>query len=257
MKPIIDRFLPENNMLAAYLFEELGTIFDFLLSAVQTEYDQVRLLKQSERSEISLIRHKATGTRYIFRRFTGCGDVYRQLLHIDCPHLPNIIEVAEKDEQILVLEEYIHGDTMDFLLEAGTLSPAQARAIIPQLCNALRVLHCLGAVHRDIKPENVILQSDRAVLIDFDASRLFKPENRGDTIVLGTTGYAAPEQYGISQTSPQTDIYALGVLLNVMLTGKHPSLQLAPGRMGRVIQRCTMTNPKKRYKSVLHLMEAL
>ena len=54
-----------------------------------------------------------------------------------------------------------------------------------------------------------------------------------------------------------TDIYSLGVLINVMLTGEHPSKKLAEGRMGRIIQRCTQVNPAKRYKNVLHLMEAL
>ena len=70
-------------------------------------------------------------------------------------------------------------------------------------------------------------------------------------------GYAAPEQYGITQTDERADIYSLGVLLNIMLTGKHPSKELASGRLGRIVQKCTMVNPKKRYKSVLYLMETL
>ena len=82
-------------------------------------------------------------------------------------------------------------------------------------------------------------------------------EMNQDTQILGTTGYAAPEQYGITQTDERADIYSLGVLLNLMLTGKHPSKELANGRLGRIVQKCTMVNPKKRYKSVLYLMEAL
>ncbi len=244
-------------MLAAYLFQELRKIFDFLLSAVESEYDHVRVLKQSERSQITLIRHKQTGARYILRRFSGNAAVYQKLVRINCSHLSQIIEVASKDSEVLVLEEYIQGDRLDFLLEGPPLSVARVREITIQICRALWVLHCLGAVHRDVKPENVIIRGNHAVLIDFDASRLFKPENHEDTLVLGTTGYAAPEQYGISQTSGQADIYSVGVLLNIMLTGKHPSLQLAHGHLGRVVQRCTMTNPQKRYKSVLHLMESL
>ena len=75
--------------------------------------------------------------------------------------------------------------------------------------------------------------------------------------VLGTTGYAAPEQYGLSQTDGRADIYSLGVLLNVMLTGEHPSATLAKGRLGRVVHHCTAMNPQKRYQNVLSLMEAL
>lgn len=133
----------------------------------------------------------------------------------------------------------------------------EARRITLQLCSALWVLHSLGAVHRDIKPENVIIRGSEAVLIDFDASRIFKNESGGDTQILGTTGYAAPEQYGIAQTDQRADIYSVGVLLNIMLTGKHPSRELAPGKLGRIVQKCTMVNPKKRYKNERDLMEAL
>ncbi len=244
-------------MLTAYLFKELSRIFDFLILVLEQEYDLVRPIKATSRSQVNLIRHKTTGTRYIFRRFSGQDVVYRKLLQVNSANLPQIIEVAAKDGEVLVLEEYIQGDTLDFLLESGPLSHARTRRIILQICQSLWVLHSIGAVHRDVKPENIILRGDQAILIDFDASRVFKPENNEDTLVLGTTGYAAPEQYGISQTTAQADIYSLGVLINVMLTGKHPSMQMAPGRMGRIVQKCTMTNPQKRYKSVLHLMETL
>ena len=167
------------------------------------------------------------------------------------------MEAAEQDGMVAVLEEYIQGDSLAFLLAGACFTPAEARKITFQLCNALWVLHSLGAVHRDIKPENVIIRGSQAVLIDFDASRIFKSEISHDTQILGTTGYAAPEQYGITQTDERADIYSLGVLLNIMLTGKHPSKELANGKLGHIVQKCTMVNPKKRYKSVLYLMEAL
>lgn len=126
-----------------------------------------------------------------------------------------------------------------------------------QICRALWVLHSMAAVHRDIKPENVIVRGGDAVLIDFDAARLHKPEHEADTQILGTTGFAAPEQYGLSQSDIRTDIYSLGVLINVMLTGQHPSKKLAEGKMGRVVERCTRVNPQRRFQNVLRLMEAI
>ena len=165
--------------------------------------------------------------------------------------------MAEQGGQVAVLEEYVQGDTLTFLLEGGVLSWPEARRVTEDVCAALWVLHSLGAVHRDVKDSNVILRGDQAVLIDFDASRIIKPEGTADTVVLGTTGYAAPEPSGLSQTDGRADIYSLGVLLNVMLTGQHPSRQLAAGHAGRVVQRCTMTSPEQRYHSVQELREAL
>ena len=97
---------------------------------------------------------------------------------------------------------------------------AEAKRITRQLCSALWVLHSMGVVHRDVKPDNVIIRGQEAVLIDFDASRVYKNAMREDTQILGTTGFAAPEQYGLSQSDGRADIYALGVLLNIMLTGR-------------------------------------
>ena len=235
----------------------MSAIYQYLLSSIDAEYETVKTIKNSERGCVSLLQNKQNGTRFIFRHYQGSGEVYRKLLSVSCPNLPKIMEAAEQDGMVAVLEEYIQGDSLAFLLAGACLTPAEARKITFQLCNALWVLHSLGAVHRDIKPENVIVRGSEAVLIDFDASRIFKNGTNQDTQILGTTGYAAPEQYGITQTDERADIYSLGVLLNIMLTGKHPSKELASGRLGRIVQKCTMVNPKKRYKSVLYLMEAL
>ena len=228
-----------------------------MLSSIETDYETVKTIKHSERGSVSLLQNKQNGTRFIFRHYRGNGEVYRKLLGISCPNLPQIMETAERDGMVAVLEEYIQGDSLAYLLEGALFSHAEARKITMQLCNALWVLHKLGAVHRDIKPENVMIRGSEAILIDFDASRIFKSDTNQDTQILGTTGYAAPEQYGITQTDERADIYSLGVLLNIMLTGTHPSKALASGRLGRIVQKCTMVNPEKRYKSVLYLMEAL
>ena len=232
-------------------------MYDWLLEVLRSEYEPVRVLKESPRSNVRLIRHRATGERFILRQFTGNAEVYQKLLSISCPNLPRTLEVAVKGQENLVLEEYIQGDTLGFLLRDALFSPEETRRIAAQLCQALWVLHSMAAVHRDIKPENVILRGADAVLIDFDAARLHKPEAETDTQVLGTAGFAAPEQYGLSQSDARTDIYSLGILINVLLTGEHPSRKQAVGRLGRVVERCTQVNPQRRYKNVRQLMGAL
>lgn len=233
------------------------TLYESFLEAVTTEYDTLHVLKRSPRGTVSVVRHKKSGTRYVFRRYSGSGEVYRRLLPVLCPHLPQIMEAAEQDGQTAVLEEYVQGDTLAELLMGARLTEREARQVTIQLCQALHVLHSMGAVHRDVKPENVILRGSDAVLIDFDAARIYKDESESDTQVLGTTGFAAPEQYGIFQSDERADIFSLGVLLNIMLTGKHPSREMAAGKMGRIVRKCTMTAPEQRYQSARALMEVL
>ena len=233
------------------------TLYESFWEAVTTEYDTLRVLKQSPRGTVSVVRHKKSGTRYVFRRYSGSGEVYRRLLPVLCPHLPQIMEAAEQDGQTAVLEEYVQGDTLAELLMGARLTERDARQVTMQLCQALHVLHSMGAVHRDVKPENVILRGSDAVLIDFDAARIYKDESESDTQVLGTPGFAAPEQYGIFQSDERADIFSLGVLLNILHTGKHPSREMAAGKMGRIVRKCTMTAPEQRYQSARALMEVL
>lgn len=129
---------------------------------LREEYKQVRLMKESPRGSVRLIWHEATGKWFILRQFTGNAEVYRKLLGCTCPNLPNIFEAAELDGKNLVLEEYVEGDTLDFLLKGALFSPEETRKIVTQLCRALWVLHDLGAVRRDVKPDNVILRGTEA-----------------------------------------------------------------------------------------------
>ena len=161
---------------AASIVRDSMDVYSALVRAVQTEYDTVRLLKESARGRVALVRRRSSGERYVFRQFEGGGGVYRRLLEVTNPHLPVIYEAGSLSGRTAVLEEYVRGDTLAFLLEAGELGVREARDIARQLCEALWVLHSMGAVHRDIKPENVLLRGSEAVLIDFDAARFFRPE---------------------------------------------------------------------------------
>ena len=232
-------------------------MYSFLQEEIPLRFDVLHTYKETDTKTIRLLRHRETGERFIYRNLEGSSEIYRKLLPIECSYLPRIWETAEKDGRVLALEQYLTGNRLDRVIEEGRLSAKDTRKIALDVCKALYVLHGLGIVHRDVKPENILLCGDRAVLLDLDASRTQKEGREKDTAALGTTGYAAPEQFGISQTDGRADIYALGITMNLMLTGAHPSVRLADGRMGRIISRCTMTQPAKRYQTVRQLMEVL
>ena len=113
-------------------------IYDSLLGAVCDEYDRVTLIKKSERGEVTLIRHRASGNRYIFRHFSGSSEVYRKLLTVSCPNLPQIMEVGEKEGKTALLEEYVQGDTLGEILQGGLLTAAQAKQITPYCSGAAK-----------------------------------------------------------------------------------------------------------------------
>ncbi len=125
------------------------------------------------------------------------------------------------DSYCVCLCEYIDGETIEQRINrCGTFNEQQATAILSQICDALSSLHGEGIIHRDVTASNVMLtNSSTAKLIDYDIARSVKENISRDTQILGTVGYASPEQFGFSQTGVRADIYACGALLNVMLTG--------------------------------------
>lgn len=217
----------------------------------------VRGMNEPEKNKVYLVVNNESGQRYVLRCMTGSPEVYEQLMSVQDIHVPKVYEVRPQGTEFFVLEEYIPGDNLAFLLSGGNLSQEECRPIMAGLCDGLTVLHQHGIVHRDVKPENIIIRGDVPVLVDFDASRFHKTTRDNDTRVLGTTGYVAPEQYGISQTDARADIYAMGVLLNIMMTGEHPSVTLAPGGAGRIVRKCTMVNPGQRFQSAEQLKSRL
>ncbi|MBQ0058446.1 MAG: protein kinase, partial [Lachnospiraceae bacterium] len=124
------------------------------------------------------------------------------------------------------------------------------------LCLILKQLHTAipAIVHRDIKPSNVIITSyNRAVLLDFNAAKYYTPSSSEDTVLLGTQGYAAPEQYGFGASSPQTDIYSLGIMLREMSAAVTPSTHI----FDAIIEKCTQLRPSERFGDVTELENAL
>ncbi|MBQ4094457.1 MAG: protein kinase, partial [Oscillospiraceae bacterium] len=154
---------------------------------------------------------------------------------------------------------YIAGITVaERLAQHGRISKDEAIDIAVQLCGTLAALHgrTPAIIHRDIKPANVMLTENGAVLLDFDAAKLHSGE-AADTVLLGTAGFAAPEQYGFTASTAQTDLYAVGVLLNTMLLGVLPTQHIPDGPVGRVIRRCLKMEPRSRWRDADELKAAL
>ncbi len=230
----------------------------WLESALAKEYEFVKALKNTETTQLVVYRHKISNKKVVKRVVANKGEVFFLLSRLYHKNLSNVLEVVKTPTGIIVLEEFVDGMTIGEYLEDNLYSEKGVKTIVSSLCDALAFLHSNKIIHKDIKPENVMIDNSGNVrLIDFDASRLYKPYKSEDTVILGTTGYAAPEQYGINQTDERTDIYALGVLMNVMLTGEVPERKLYNGKLKKIIVKCTQTIPDNRYQNVVELKRNL
>ena len=215
-----------------------------------------------DRDNIILVRNNDTGTYYVKKLLTVYDkSIYEYLEYNPIPDMPKIISVYESKNCLIVIEEYIEGVMIDELLTQGVFSESETVRIIISICNILDNLHNIShpIIHRDIKPSNVIIRPDGNVcLLDMNASKWYSPEKNDDTMYLGTQNFAAPEQvgFGLSSSSTKSDIYALGMLMNVMLTGHFPKEERAGGKIWDVIERCIALEADKRY-TARELKEAL
>ena len=192
---------------------------------------------------------------------------------LDHPALPRIVDIIEEPETIFVVMDYIEGESLDKILkEYGPQPEENVIEWAKQLCDALNYLHSQKPpiIYRDMKPANVMLKPEGFVkVIDFGIAREYKEQNLADTTVLGTKGYAPPEQHGSRQTDARSDIYALGMTMHHLLTGVDPrpadylyvpirqwNPQLSGG-LERVIDKCTALDPEDRYQNCNELMYAL
>lgn len=183
---------------------------------------------------------------------------YQNIMYAESPYLARVLYISNEEENICIMREYISGDRLSTLTDKGTLGKETAFLIAYEICSGLEALHLNGIVHRDINPNNIIITPDfHARIIDYGIARSFREPKSKDTVIMGTPGYAAPEQFGFSQSDNKTDIYAVGVLLNVMLTGKLPNERTVSGKAGKIISKCTAIDPVKRYKSVSELCTVL
>ena len=211
-------------------------------------YETLKLLKKSERGEVHLAQNRQSGELVIMKRVALTGLPYELIRKFSFKLPAKVFYCVEDDSETVVVEEFIQGESLS---EKKSLSEAEAQKILLQMCDGLKELHAQKIIHRDIKPSNLILQGERIRLIDFDAARIFKDGKKSDTKLLGTKGYAPPEQYGGGQTDGRSDIYALGVTLKTLICGN------CSGRLKKILDKCTEYDPKNRFQSVDELKLAL
>ncbi len=212
----------------------------------------------NEEHKVWMVQHAETGKFYV-KKITGNYNlsVLQYLKENPAPDMPRIFELFEDDTILYIIEEYISGETLEELLASkGPFDELQVADWIHQLCVVVKYLHrCVPPIiHRDIKPSNIIVTYDgRIKLIDLSAARRSDKSKAQDTVIMGTAGYAAPEQYGFSESSEVTDIYSIGVLMNKLLIGKFPNEQIYSGSLTPIIQKCTQLEPANRYPDIKSL----
>lgn len=242
------------------------------------------ILKEIGRGGMSIVYlahddrlNKSLVVKDIFKRENSNDKLLLQSLEIewnmlkklDHGALPKIYDIIDSGGDILVVMDYIEGESLKQMLQREKV--AEADDVIDwakQLTNVLGYLHTrkpYPIIYRDMKPDNVMLTPDGKVkLIDFGIAREYKTENTTDTRNLGTALYAAPEQNDGRQTDIRSDIYSLGVTLYHLVTGRTKKddvlrpirywNQTLPEGLEYIISKCTEDEPDNRYQSCEELL---
>lgn len=207
------------------------------------------------------------------RAYAGAAAERDILCRLSHPSLPGIADVMEDEGCIFLVMDFIEGTTLERVVEkSGPMGEEEAVAAALALADVLSYLHSQSppVIYRDMKPSNVMMRRDGSiVLFDFGIARKYRPGASSDTCLLGTPGYAAPEQFGGYQTDERTDVFGLGATLAYLLTGKSPALppfvipdirKCAPSlssTLAEIISRATQNDPSERYQSVEGMAEDL
>ena len=232
---------------------------------ITSRYEVTGCLKKDEtgKKETYFLRRLSDGIPAILRitRDYGAEDALseaRILEQLDYPGIPKVYASFEKDGGHYMVREYMEGRTLDEIVRTkGTLSEDDIFAVVTELTGILKYLHnqTPPVIHRDIKPQNIVLGKDGSInLIDFGIARVHKTGHRQDTSIVLTLDYAPPEQYGFDQSSPLTDIYALGMVMLFLATGQvskpNYESEINSPKLRSLIQKCVAFDPENRIQRV-------
>src|ERR1035437_8171137 len=196
----------------------------------------------------------------------------RALARLNHPNIVAVHDFGRAGTLHYLVMEYVDGGNLRQIERAGRLTPEQALAIVPQICEALQFAHNEGIVHRDIKPENILLdKKGRVKITDFGIAKMLglttdEAPLTGAGDVVGTPHYMAPEQIEKPRSvDHRADIYSLGVVFYEMLTGELPLGKFAPPsrkvqvdvRLDEVVLQALEKEPSMRYQQASQVKTAV
>ncbi len=197
------------------VLEELGSGG---MGKVYRVYDR----KLQEEAALKMIRPEIAADRKTIERFKNELKMARKVAH---PHVCRMYDLGEDKGLYFIAMEYVAGeDLKSFVRRSGHLTSGKAVAIARQVCSGLAEAHRFGVIHRDLKSSNIMIDREgNARIMDFGIARTFESkEITGLGIIIGTAEYMSPEQAQGQKVDLRTDLYALGVILYEMVTGRVP-----------------------------------
>jgi len=179
-----------------------------------------------------------------------------------------VYSFEEVDGHLLLVTEYLEGQPLRALIDDGPIDAAAARSIGLSVARGLRAAHDAGVIHRDLKPENIMVEpGGSAKIVDFGIARLESPNGTQHTklthlgAMIGTPAYMAPEQLVGGTPDARSDIYAFGVILTEMLTGRHPLTRgphpSSDAALQRIADRARDVDRDQRFPNANELVLAL
>jgi len=191
----------------------------------------------------------------------------KTLAKLQHPGIVSVFDFGQTSEgHLYFVMEFVDGTDLARILRCPGLRPEQALELITQVCDALHYAHRMGVIHRDIKPSNILITKDgRAKVADFGLAR---PVGEDASVItstpqiMGTPAYMAPGQK-LGHADHRSDIYALGVMLYEMLTGKRPSSIFDPPsvkvqvdvRLDQVVLKALQQEPERRYQEASEMKQ--
>ena len=223
---------------------------NFTMEYYLSKYEELSVLSDTKKCRTSLMRNKDTGELVVKKEMgKESFSVYSLLKSIKNKNLIKVLECFRDEDKTIEIEEYVNGKRLDDYFREKKATLEQVVDVGIALCEGLAPMHKLNLVHRDIQPKNIIITNEGSLkIIDFDISRKENENATHDTTLLGTVGYAAPEQYGFAQTTNRSDIYSIGAVLKELSSFSE---------LDKIIAKCMEMDPANRYENVEQLENEL